>query len=317
MTLGQDLIELTLVDRSVEADDVVALRFATSGGTSLPTWDPGAHIDVHTPLGLRQYSLCGSLAERDTFQIGVLRETSGRGGSLYLHDRLRPGDRLLVSRPRNNFRIVPAARYLFIAGGIGITPILPMLEAAEAMKASWRLLYLARSSERFAFTDRLSSYGGRVAYFTSDTGSRADLKTELEAAETDTQIFSCGPERLLADLERVVEATGRSMFFHSERFMSGSRTPSLDDRPFRMNCRRTGVELDVPVGTSALDVLLKNDIFVPTSCTQGICGSCETTVLGGIPEHHDSILSNAERAAGDRMYVCVSRAASDRLDLDV
>jgi len=290
------MIEVVVTGKAAVADGVVAL---TLGGASLPSWTPGAHIDVELrPDLVRQYSLCG--APSAEWRIGVLREPDGRGGSAYVHDSLAVGDVVRVSLPRNTFPLVPAARYLFIAGGIGITPLLPMIASAAASGADWRLRYGGRSAASMAFLPELAAYGDRVCA----RPGLIDL-SGLDGAE----VYCCGPEPLLA----AVESRCDPARLHVERF-----TPRpVSGSSFEVELARSGRTVTVPADRSILSTLLDAGVQVLSSCQEGTCGTCETEVLAGTPEHHDSLLTEEERAAGETMMICVSRSAGGRLVLDL
>jgi ferredoxin-NADP reductase len=290
------VIEVVVVAKDVVADGVVAL---TLRGTSLPSWTPGAHIDLEARPGLvRQYSLCGTPGD-PSWRVAVLREPDGRGGSAYVHDVLAVGDRVRVSEPRNTFPLVPASRYLFIAGGVGITPILPMIAAVG--DADWRLLYGGRTRESMAFLPTLAEYGDRVC-------ARPGV-IDLSEVDSEATVYCCGPESLLA----VVEARCDPSRLHVERF-----TPRpVSGEPFEVELARSGRVVAVSGDTSILSALLDAGVEVLSSCQEGTCGTCETDVLAGTPEHHDSLLTEDERAAGETMMICVSRSAGGRLVLDL
>ncbi|MFI5777323.1 PDR/VanB family oxidoreductase [Nocardia sp. NPDC051570] len=296
----------------LEADRVMSVRLTDPDGRPLPPWRPGAHVGIELPTGLtRQYSLCGSPADRDGYRIGVLRERRSRGGSEYVHSFLRPGQRLRITEPRNNFPLVAADRYLFIAGGIGITPILPMIEQVGARP--WRLAYCGRSVDSLAFLDELTTHSGHVDVFAD--GNRLALTALLAEPRPGTAVYACGPESLLAGVEEAMTGwpTGS---LHLERFAARPK-PVLPNHEFEVVCARSGRTVTVPVDRSTLDVLQDNGIPVEGSCREGVCGTCQVRVLDGTPDHRDDILSDAERVAGDRMFVCVSRCAGSRLVLDV
>jgi ferredoxin-NADP reductase len=291
------MIEVTVKAKDVVADGVVAL---TLNGVDLPKWTPGAHIDFEPREGLvRQYSLCGSQGD-PTWRVAVLREPSGRGGSAYVHDTLAVGDRVRVSEPRNTFPLEPAERYLFIAGGIGITPLLPMIADVAASGADWQLRYGGRTAESMAFLPELAAYGDRVC-------AKPDLidLSDLDGAE----VYCCGPEPLLA----AVEARCDPARLHVERFAP----KPVSGAEFEVELAQSGLTLTVPADRSILSTLLDAGVQVLSSCQEGTCGTCETDVLAGTPEHHDSLLTEEERASCETMMICVSRSAGGRLVLDL
>lgn len=305
--------ELVVDRRETAADGVLALTLRHPLGEDLPAWEPGAHIDVLLGPDLeRQYSLCGDPADRKTWRIGVLRETGGRGGSAYVHQELRQGGKVRVRGPRNNFALEPAPRYRFIAGGIGITPILPMLAAAEAAGARWTLLYGGRTRDSMAFTEELSAYGDRVTLAPQDETGLLDLGSVLDDVPEGTLVYCCGPGPLL---DAVEERCPRGVL-HIERFQPKERE-SGPDSEFEVVLERTGKTVTVPVGVSVLDTVRAAGVEVLYSCTEGTCGTCETDVLGGTPDHRDSVLTDEERETGETMLICVSRCRGRRLVLDL
>ena len=293
------LCEIT--SRRTVADDVVELELS---GPDLPDWTPGSHIDLHLAPGLvRQYSLCAPARAGSGFRIAVLHEPAGRGGSTFVHDRLAVGDRVEIGGPRNHFPLVSAPHYLFVAGGIGITPILPMIEAAEAAGARWQLLYGGRSRSSMAYLDRLDD--PRV---TVQPGGLLDLPAALAAAPG-AEVYGCGPAPMLDALVAACPAA------HVERFTPPEA--DLPERPFDAVLERTGVTVRVPAGTSLLAAVEAAGVDVLQSCREGTCGTCEAVVLEGEPEHRDAVLDEVDRAANDVMLICVSRARGDRLVLDL
>jgi len=296
----------------LEAHRVLSVRLADPDGRPLPPWQPGAHVGIELPTGLtRQYSLCGAPGDRTGYRIGVLREQRSRGGSEYVHSFLRPGQRLRIGEPRNNFPLVEAERYLFIAGGIGITPILPMIGQVGARP--WRLAYCGRATNGLAFLDELSVHSGRVDVFAD--GNRLSLAKLLAEPRTDTAVYACGPESLLSGVEEAMAAWPPGSL-HLERFAARPK-PALPNHEFEVVCARSRRTVTVPADRTVLDVLQDNGLPVEGSCRQGVCGTCQVRVLDGVPDHRDDILSEAEQAGGDRMFVCVSRCAGPRLTLDV
>ncbi|MBB4934866.1 ferredoxin-NADP reductase [Lipingzhangella halophila] len=299
------------------ADGVVSLTLRRLGGGRLPDWTPGAHIDLVLPNGTtRQYSLCGDRWDPYSFRIGVLREPDGHGGSDFVHDELHEGDVVGIGGPRNNFPLVPADRYLFIAGGIGITPLLPMVAQAELLQVPWDLLYGGRSYSSMAFLDELRDYGDKVHVTPHDTHGPLDLDAWLPAHPGGTKVYCCGPGPLLDTVAHRC-AGWPTGWLRTERFVARSTADGARDRGFRVELRRSGRTITVPADRSVLQVLGEAGVQVLSSCRQGLCGTCETAVLGGEPDHRDSLLDDDERAAGDCMFVCVSRSLSEHLILDL
>lgn len=297
-------------------EGVTALELVTASGEEVPAWEPGAHIDVHLPGGVvRQYSLHSDPSDRTALGVAVLREPDGRGGSVFVHDRLAVGDVVAVGGPRNHFRLEPAPRYLFIAGGIGITPILPMLASVSRSGVEWSLTYGGRSRASMAFLDAVAD-DPRVTVVPQDELGLLDLAALLDVPRFGTAVYCCGPEPLMQAVER---ATGHWPVgaLHLERFKPRDDLPSGPGTPFEVELARSGVDVTIPAGRSILDTLAARGVKVPSSCREGTCGTCETVVLDGEPEHRDSILTPAERAANDCMMICCSRARSDRLVLDL
>lgn len=297
---------------TLEADDVLAVELELVDGDP-EEWAPGAHIDLLLPdAPVRQYSLTGEPGAA-RYRIAVLREEHSRGGSKAVHERLRPGDLVTLRGPRNHFVLDPADEYLFVAGGIGITPILPMLHAAHRAGARWHLLYLGSTRRRMAFLDEVMSIGsGSVMIVARDEGVRADLADAL-AALPDAPVYACGPERMLAALQDLLpEESGR---LRLEYFAA----PEVEHEPgggFAIRLARTGLELPVEPEQSVLEVMRSAGVEVLTDCEEGICGSCETHVLEGEVDHRDFVLTSQERQQMDCMMVCVSRASCPLLVLD-
>jgi ferredoxin-NADP reductase len=300
-----------------EADGVVGLTLARPDGRRLPDWTPGSHVDLLLPSGVtRQYSLCGDRWDAHSYRVGVLRELDGRGGSAYVHDALQPGDLVGIGGPRNNFPLVPSARYRFVAGGIGITPLLPMIHQADLLGADWQLLYGGRRRDAMAFLDELAGYGDRVHVVPQDEHGLLDLPAFLGAPRSDTKVYCCGPGPLLAAIEAAC-AAWPAHALRTERFVAEERGSPLRDAPFEVELARSGTAVTVTPEVSVLDAVHAAGVEVLSSCRQGTCGTCETTVVAGTPDHRDSILTDDERAAADCMFVCVSRSCSDRLVLDL
>lgn len=312
---------LRVVERTTESDGVISLVLAHPDGGELPEWRPGAHIDVHAGVAgggrVCQYSLCSSPTDRGRWRIGVLREPDSRGGSVHLHDQVDVGSSLTVSWPRNNFRFRQAERYVFVAGGIGITPLIPMIEQAEAAGAQWTLLYGGRTRASMAFVDELARYGDRVVVRPEDEYGLLDLEGLLGEVRADTLVYACGPEPLLQAVEDVM-APWPVGSLRTERFAPRTLVRSEPDEEFEVEFAESGVTATVPPGTSVLAVAEAHGITALSSCQEGTCGTCETRVLAGRADHRDSILTPAEQAANRTMMICVSRAEKGcaRLVLD-
>ncbi|MET8081940.1 PDR/VanB family oxidoreductase [Streptomyces sp. NPDC005303] len=305
--------ELVVDRRDSAADGVLALTLRHPLGEQLPAWEPGAHIDVVLGPGLeRQYSLCGDPSDRMSWRIAVLREPAGRGGSAHVHEQLEQGDKVRVRGPRNHFALRPAPRYRFIAGGIGITPILPMLAAAEAAGAQWTLLYGGRTRESMAFTEELSRYGDRVTVAPQDETGLLDLASVLDGVPEGTLVYCCGPGPLLD----AVEARSPAGLLHVERFTPKEQLVG-ENTEFEVELAQTGTTVTVAADVSVLDAVRASGVEVLFSCTEGTCGTCETDVLDGTPDHRDSVLTDEEREAGETMMICVSRCRGKKLVLDL
>lgn len=314
--------DVVVQSKTLLADRVVSLTLSPSDDSAALPWQPGAHIDVILPDGTeRQYSLTGHEAGR-TWTIAVLREEAGRGGSAQVHDVVSVGDHLRVRGPRNNFALVEAPSYLFIAGGIGITPILPMVAEVEGRGIPWTLVYLGRTRTSMAFAQELKDrYGSRVTIHVDDEDGFADLAQIVDGAAPDAAIYGCGPEGLLGALEKIVSSISSDPAvaerLHIERFLAKAPDPAAVDTAFEVEIASSGAVLEVPADRTILEVLQENDVFISYSCLEGTCGTCETVVLEGEVDHRDSILTPAEKAANDMMYVCVSRANCSRLRLEL
>lgn len=298
------------------ADGVLSLTLEHPEGGDLPPWSAGAHVDlVFEGIGTAQYSLCGPRGDR-SWRLAVLHQREGRGVSRHIHRVLRPGDRVRVGLPRNHFPLEPAPAYLFIAGGIGITPIRAMIEVADSAGTPWRLAYGGRCRAAMAFVDELAERADRVRLFPRDEARRLPVGTLLAEADHGAAVYCCGPEGLIAAVQAESERLGRAAP-HFERFSAAPAALRGENRSFSVVLARSGITLEVGAGESIADVLDARGVFIPTSCRQGVCGSCETRVCAGRIDHRDFILSDAEKERGHTMMVCVSRAGDDRLTLDL
>jgi ferredoxin-NADP reductase len=303
--------------RTRAADAVVLLELESPDGRPLPGWSPGAHIDVVLPDGREaQYSLCADPNDRSWWRIGVLRET---GVSAYLHDQVAEGDTLLVRGPRNHFSFAPfpGRKYLFVAGGIGITPIYAMLRSAAAAGNETRLVYAGRSRSAMAFAEELAAdYADAAEFFVADEGVRADIAELLADPEPGTIVYCCGPGRLI----QAVEEAGRSWprgSIHLERFEAKVLGEPIWNEPFDVELLLSGETVTVPPERSILEVVEEHGIVVPSSCRVGTCGTCEVAVADGEIEHRDSVLSPDEQEDSFAMMICVSRAKCPRITLEL
>jgi ferredoxin-NADP reductase len=321
-TLGA-VCDVVVEDVKREAAEVVSLVLRRTDGTALPSWAPGAHVDVILPSGLvRQYSLCGDAGDSSTYRIAVLREANSRGGSEEVH-RLTAGQALSIREPRNNFALTDAANYLFLAGGIGITPILPMLRDACQRGAQWRLVYGGRSRKSMAFLDEvLALSGGSVDVVCEDESGYPDFESEISKLGRGSAIYACGPLAMLTAVEQQCAQTGHDDVLHLERFTADSRLTSAyvseqENEVFEVELARTGAVLHVGPSESLLHVIRTVVPSVLYSCEEGYCGTCETRVLSGVPDHRDEVLTDEERAAGKTMMICVGRSKTARIVLDI
>ncbi|MFE5700976.1 PDR/VanB family oxidoreductase [Rhodococcus koreensis] len=307
------------------ASAVVSITLTRHQGTKLPEWEPGAHVEVTLPSGtVRQYSLCSSRDDLHSYRIGVLRvdpAAGGKGGSAELHDAISAGDSLEISWPRNHFRFEPADHNLFIAGGIGITPLIPMIWEAQRTAASWELHYTGRSRRTMAFIDHLPSIDDdRIhLYPREELGQRMNLGAILTEPEPDLHVYACGPSAMLNEiLDRTTEWPRGSVHFEQfERLTKPDTSQPEVGGEFEIEVASTGRTVTVPAGISILNALRDDDIDPPSSCEEGWCGVCETGLLDGQPDHRDDFLTPEERAAGDRVMICVSRCSGTKMVLDL
>lgn len=304
-------LRLTVTGRTEESDEVISLRLTSPDGAALPRWRPGSHLRIELPSGrIRHYSLCGSPVDRFGYRVAVRRIDGGGGGSAEIHRDVHAGTTLRVMRPRNGFPFAADRGVLFIAGGIGITPILPMAREAAARGLDWRLVYSGRSRSTMPFIDEVRAIGpARASIRADDEAGVPDSVDLVGYAPAGAAIYCCGPPPMIEGVRAIAPGA-----FHFERFTAA---PIADGEPFTVELSHSGISLDVPADRSALDVLLDRDRGLPYSCKQGFCGTCTQRVLGGVVDHRDRRLTDAERAAGD-MLICVSRAAAgERLVLDL
>lgn len=298
------------------ADGVKLVRLEDPDGLALPAWSPGAHVDLDLGEFSRKYSLCGS-PDDPGYSIAVLRENDGRGGSRHIHDVLEKGDPVRLRGPKNYFRLEEATgRYVLVAGGIGITPILAMADRLKRSGRDYVLHYCGRNRAAMALLDRvLAEHGDRTVVYVSDEGRRADLASVVSGCDPNAQIYACGPERMLTALAACC-ADRLDGMLKSEAFASNSAGMVLaGDQAFAVELVDSDLELTVPADATLLETVRATGIDVPSDCEEGLCGSCEVGVLSGEVVHRDRVLSADERAEGSRMMACCSRSAGGRLRL--
>jgi phthalate 4,5-dioxygenase reductase subunit len=300
------------------ADGIHLLEFRASGGKPLPEFSAGAHIAVRAPNGLlRKYSLCNDPAERDRYLVAIKREINGRGGSCNLIDNAKAGDELMVAPPVNDFGLPPRAQdFLFIAGGIGITPIMAMIREVQRQGKRFRLFYCSRSPETTAFLDELSTPAFKdqvtIHYDQGDPSRSLDLKPVLAERKNREHLYCCGPRPLMEAVRNMTDHWS-STAVHFEAF-SDAETHKATDKAFKLRLARTGEVIDVPTTKTILEVLRDHGLEVPSSCETGTCGTCRTKLLAGEADHRDLVLAEHERAGA--IMICVSRARTDEITID-
>ena len=336
---GRHPLALRVREAEYLADQVLGLTLVDPAGGALPAWTPGAHIDIVLPSGTaRSYSLCGD-PDAAAYRIAVLREPDGRGASREIHETQLVGRVLPASLPRNQFELVPAPHHAFIAGGIGITPLLPMIRAVAARGGSWALHYLGRSRARMSFLEPLAAFaertGGRLDVVPRDERERVVMADILAAVPEGSAVYCCGPDGLIREVEELCAAVGHGLDLHVERFgrpvlapaaadvaapeTAGpdAETPCDPDGPFQVELRQTGVVLDIGPGDSILGRARTARTGLSFSCSDGYCGTCETPVVAGTPDHRDTVLTDDEKADNKTMMICVGRSRTRRLVLDL
>ena len=311
-------MKLRVTRNDTIADGINLFEFRNAGGSELPQFSAGAHITIHVPNGmLRKYSLCNDPTERDRYQVAVRREVNGRGGSCSLIDDVKAGDELTVVAPVNDFGLPPRAQdFLFIAGGIGVTPMMAMIRQVVAEGKRFRLYYCTRSPETTAFREELNAPQFKdmvtIHYDQGDPSRSLDLRPILAERKNREHLYCCGPRPLMEAVRAMTDHWSPTAV-HFEAF-SEAETHKPGDRPFKVRLVRSGTVLDVSTSTTILEVLREHGLEVPSSCETGTCGTCRTKLLAGEADHRDLVLAEHERK--DTIMICVSRARGDEITID-
>lgn len=315
--MSNSLISVRVQAMRFEAKGIVSVELVTMDDATLPPFEPGSHIDLHLSNGIvRSYSLLNAPTERHRYVVGVLNDRNSRGGSRYVHEQLRVGVSLTISLPRNNFPLSESATHsVLIAGGIGITPISCMLNHLRELGKSAELLYCARSRNEAAFSKTLLQQDGISGHFDDEKGAPPDLRAYLASKPHDAHFYCCGPTPMLNAFEAICAELNLPNV-HIERF-AAEKVDAVQTGEYVAELLRSKKTISVPAGKSLLDALLDAGVEVEHSCREGVCGSCETKVLEGEPEHRDGVLSKSERASNKMMMVCVSGCKGKRLVLDL
>jgi vanillate O-demethylase ferredoxin subunit len=327
---NEDCLAVRVVSVDHAAEDVLVLELRSLYGSDLPSFTAGAHIDVELPIPLdkagplvRQYSLCNDPVENHRYVIAVGRDAQSRGGSEWVHGHIRPGDRLRISAPRNHFPLSEdAPQSVLIAGGIGVTPLLAMARRLSALRRPWTFYYCARSPQRAAFLGELHMLPGTIVpvFDGIPGGERIDLSAVVREALPCTHFYCCGPSSLMEAFEQAASSLPLQQV-HVEWFkarpLTSKATQPASDAAFEIRLAKTNICLEVPADKSVLDVLIEAGISIQHSCCDGLCGTCETRVLEGQPDHRDSVLLGDDAKCTDRMMVCVSRSVGSHLTLDL
>ncbi|HWS32256.1 MAG TPA: PDR/VanB family oxidoreductase [Actinoplanes sp.] len=316
MTGEQDTRELMVRGLVLEAEDVLTVDLIDPAGAGLPGWAPGAHVDLVVSDGtVRQYSLCG-VPGRESLAIAVRHEPGGKGGSGWVHRALRPGDRVTVRGVKNHFALEDAPEVLLIAGGVGITPLLPMAEELARGSRGWRLAYVGRNAGRMPFLERVRALGPRAEVHETAESGRPEPGDLLAGLTPETLVYVCGPASLIETVEKALDAAGLGDRLRAEYFAAPD-LETAEPGSFTLHLERSGLELAVPAGRSALEVVAEAGIDVLSDCEEGICGTCDVRVLAGEVDHRDHVLTRSEKAANNCMMLCVSRATGPRLVIDL
>lgn len=316
-------LQVRVARKAIEAQDIVTLELVSVDGAALPAFSAGSHIDVQLPNGItRQYSLCNDPQETHRYQIGVLRDAASRGGSTAVHDRVQEGDVLTISAPRNHFGLAhEAKKHLLLAGGIGVTPILCMAERLANTGADFALHYATRAPERTAFRQRIaaSPFASRVRfhYDNGDAAQKLDLQKLLGQPQAGTHLYVCGPKGFMDAVLNTARAAGWPEAQIHYEFFGAEVAKSDSDASFEIKLASSGRIVMVPKDQTVVQALAAAGVDIMISCEQGVCGTCLTRVLEGVPDHKDSYLTPEEQAANDQFTPCCSRSKTPLLVLDL
>ncbi|MDR6855835.1 PDR/VanB family oxidoreductase [Variovorax guangxiensis] len=314
------LIEVRLRNIRLEAEGIASYEFVPVNGTPLPAFTAGAHIDLHLPREMvRSYSLVNAPSDAGRYVVAVQRDPQGRGGSAWMHEAPRVSDRFRISAPSNDFALAEDARQsVFIAGGIGITPVMSMLRRLDALGRDWKLHYASRAPEQTAFIDELRSlqrHDDQVAFcFGATREARLSIRAIVEAAPRDAHLYCCGPGRMIEDFLDACAARPAAQV-HYERFSASSEAAT--EGGFEVVLKKSGQRFEIAPGKTILDTLLDHQVDVQYSCSAGVCGTCRTGVIDGQPDHRDDYLTDEEKRENRSIMVCCSGARSKTLVLDL
>ncbi|MDO9280103.1 MAG: PDR/VanB family oxidoreductase [Polaromonas sp.] len=316
-------LTVRVAQKNTEALDIDSFELVAVDGQPLPAFSAGSHVDVHLPGGLvRQYSLCNSSGENHRYQIAVLKDANSRGGSKAMHEQVKVGDALQISAPKNHFMLAhEAKRHVLLAGGIGVTPILCMAERLTATGADFEMHYCTRSVERTAFRARMAETGlaAKVAFYVDDAvpAQKLDIAKLLAKPEPDVHLYACGPKGFMNAVLETARSSGWNEAQLHYEFFGADVSPVATDETFEVQVASSGQIVTVGKEQTILDALAAAGVEILSSCEQGVCGTCLTRVIEGVPDHRDMYLTPEEQAANDQFLPCCSRSKSARLVLDI